>query len=82
MENNKDKYAYEPDKDGDFYCEGHCPKCGSGDIEFDEENDKGDWIWFYGTCSKCKSNIRESYEKRYTHTVLDEDGEDTDGGND
>ena len=46
--------------------QGHCPKCGSADLNYGESELSGESIYYEADCNECKSFLHEWYDLKFS----------------
>ena len=46
--------------------QGHCPKCGSDDINYGESELSGESIYYEADCNECGSMLHEWYDLKFS----------------
>lgn len=54
-------------------CEGECPKCGSGNINWHGSEDIDDGRVYDAECDDCQCVFTEEYNLKYCVSVIEED---------
>ena len=56
--------------------QGHCPKCGSADLNYGESELSGESIYYEADCNECGSMLHEWYDLKFSgmDLMLEEDG--------
>jgi len=50
------------------FCQGHCPKCDSVNLDYQALETEADFIWYPFTCNDCGIRGEENYKLDYTDT--------------
>ena len=49
-----------------YITQGHCPKCGSDDINYGISETSGESIYYEGDCNDCGSDFHEWYDLKFS----------------
>ena len=49
-----------------YITQGHCPKCGSEDINYGSSETSGESIYYEGDCNDCGSDFHEWYDLKFS----------------
>ena len=54
---------------------GHCPLCGSDNLDYHDHDSGDDWYQYEFRCGDCGADGVENYNMQYTESVIDQDPE-------